>query len=182
MNIIEAFLKNNNQCIILISSFPDCVPPNIIENLAKALKFHFVSTNSFLESVDKKYSNNSYNWDKLNEVINKNKANGVIISGIILPVENTTFKIDYHVHLALNKQNIMTRLQKNKIISKEVSEKDKTLVNKIIYPYYLESIKKTTINTFVNAYTNEKLLDDNIVEDNIWDNIMTFIKKSIISS
>ena len=112
------------------------------------------------------------------------KGDGLLVIGISFPEDKIESKPDYHIHLNISKQACVERrkmfLEKHKDeenygedykLIGSVTEKLK--MNQLIFPYYLESIKKAKINKFINI--NE--MNNDVVYDTAFDALIDMIKK-----
>lgn len=195
MNIVEAYIKFNEQLIIVISGMPGCNKKSYAKVICNDLHLKFIDQNEYykkdfnniIEVNDMKFNNiytdDAIDWDKFNEDINKYKKDGILISGISFPQDKLSFKVDYHLHLGMTKQQCLEK--RKKYINKHKdqypeeydfvhSDNEITRMNNYIYPYY-EKVKDTSINKFINIKTHTK---DEIL-DMVWTNVMEFIKKHV---
>jgi hypothetical protein len=197
MNIVQAFIKYNKQCIILISGMSGSgishLGKQMIDDLTKnKTDFAFVSYKDF---VDKKYdktekiktkdgeehdvviwdSDKVVDWDSFFQEINKHKKTGVIAVSQSFPTDkiNNIFRPDFHFHIKLSKENLLKQRIKNSEMDKELLEQ---IIENYTFPFYTNSTKRevSNINKFINA--NSFIADDknyyNNVGDVLWDAIM----------
>jgi hypothetical protein len=189
INIIEAYIKIHNQLIIYISTFPNIIMRPVIENLGKYLKLKVIYQQEFMEAITTKlddveyvsfYDNKQFATSKFNSVVLENCRNGVIIVGNVIPTNLLKFKIDYHIHLSLNKKVIVEYYNTNDILNKP-EETSKLIINKVIYPFYMETLKEGHINIFINSYDSEtnKIMTDDDIEEKVWNTIINYIQNNL---
>ena len=191
--IIDAYIKYNKQFIILISGLSGTSKMRIAQRLAKEFKFNYLNTKNFIdenryEEVEmpngKKVKSwyNSYKWSDIIASIKEKKSNGVIVCGEHFPAEKLdNLYIDLHFHIKLSKNNIIKKrleyIHESKTQEPNMYHDDETetmLVNKVIFPNYLEIIQKSHINRFLNANDLIDLPKDEYIE-NIYDKIFNEI-------
>jgi uridine kinase len=196
MNIIEAYIKLKGQLIILVSGLPGCGKTTVAKKISKDFGKEFILIDQFdyyIDGYDKKvklpdgsevldvYNNDAVDWKKLNKDIDAKKSTGIIVTGIAFPDDKLDFTPDYHIHLSISKKECLDRkrtyLEKHKDkYSKELedmeSSKEKLKMNQLLYPYYLETIKQSKINKFININN----LDDNQAYDSAFDIIISYIQ------
>ena len=186
MNIIEKYIEDKKQLIILISGFSGSGKTIIGKSLAKDLKIEFINLNDF---YFEDYSGNkmvgdmkiidwdnsaSINWDKFNEKINEIKNKGVIISGFAFPEKLLKFDVDFHVHLKISKDDLIKN--RNDYISEREDTKlndlknltpdiEKRILNAVSFPLYLESLKESKFDkTVMIQYGETKKAYDEIFD------------------
>jgi len=194
MNVVEAYIKFRGQLIILMSGITGCKKTKFAKMLAKEFSIKFVDQmDYYVEKYDEKidmpdgtkiinwYSDNAIDWDKLNTDINKYKNTGVIVTGFSFSKDRIDFDSDFHIHIKLSKKLCIEKRRKflqkyQKKYPDEYSvintEKELLLMNKLIYPYYLESLKNSSINKFINMDE----LDDEKAYDTIFDSVIEYIQ------
>ena len=189
MNILEAYLKNFNQIIILIFGLPCTNKSEIAKELGSDLKLEIIKINDFL--IKDKYKEveidefkikiyehtDNYDWDKLNLKINDAKKKGVIIYGNYLDIDKINWKIDFAFFYFMNVKNCQEILLEKKMIDDNLSKKALSkYFSKYLNILYDELKKKIKINkffkinneiTFVNSY------------DLIFDTLMELILQSL---
>lgn len=198
-NIVDKYIEMVGQFIILISGLPGCGKQELGENLERDLKFKLLNTYHYYKpDYDEKiglidaetgeeiqvinwYTDNAIDWDKLNDDINKYKKNGVIVIGMSLPKDKINSESDYHIHLNISKQTSMEKIQKyiTKHQDKYVDEFnmigtpfERLKMNKLIFPYYLETTKLAKINKYITV----KEMSDDDVYDMTFDLLMQYIQ------
>jgi cytidylate kinase len=188
MNVVEAYIKFKGQLIIYISGLtPGSGKTKVSKSISKIFKIKYFDQSSFYKkdynnSVElpngKKIinwdSDESIDWDKLNELIDKNKNKGVIISGHALINSKLKHKPDYHIHLSVSKKiNLEKRykkIDKNKDLDKDTI---KLVMNQLTFPYYLATLKNSNINKFmkINNVNEETVFND------VFDILINFIQE-----
>jgi len=196
MNIIEAYIKFNNQLIILISGLPGCGKLELAKNLARDTKLHLLDENDYyIKNYDEKiqltdeisitnlYTDKAIDWDLLNSDIDKFKSKGVIVVGFSFPKDKIKPKIDYHLHLNIPKQICIEKRKEFLEKHKDKYPEDYKLIgspienlkmNKLIFPYYLEA--KSQNNTHIDKILNINYKEDDPVYDEVFDIIINFIQ------
>jgi ABC-type dipeptide/oligopeptide/nickel transport system ATPase component len=132
MNIVEAYIKQNKQCVILMSGFSGSGKSLIGKSLMKDINrsksenskdFTFINLNDFLKS-ESEYnvtidvgelkivdwdSPDAVDWVKFNEKINETKKDGVgiIVSGFAFPKDKLNFTVDFHIHFKISKDELI---------------------------------------------------------------------------
>ena len=195
MNIIEAYIYHKTQLIIAISGFITDKTEKIINVLCSDLKINKINLCSYYKTsfADKITfddnttqmdfeSNDIYNWNDINNVVNNNKKNGIIIYSPYIPSEQCNFDIDIHIHITSNKHTIFdymdNQIKKNPDIYKALINKKnlKHYVDNIIFKRYEQNIRNMKINKFIKLNdSNNNYLDE--LYGNIFDYIITKIKK-----
>lgn len=172
MNIVEAYIKFHNQMLIFISGLTGSGKTELAKNISRDFKFKYINQFDYykkdhseeveLENGEKIVNwciDSSIDWDKLNADIEKMKGEGLVVIGIALH-DKITHNPDYHIHLNISKKNYITNrkefLEKNKNKYPEDykllgTKTDILKFTKLIYPYYEESTRRSTINKFLNA-------------------------------
>lgn len=197
MNIVEAYIKFKGQLLIFISGLPGCGKLSLAKNICRDFKIKIIDQFDYHKKgydietnlsdgtqVVNWYSDEAIDWDRMNEDIEKFKKDGLIVVGFSLVENKITSAPDYHVHLNIAKQLCMDRrkefLEKHKD-KEEYKEEyklvdtqtEKLIMNKLIYPYYLESIPKSKINKFINLNNT----DDDQVYDIAFEALIDVINK-----
>ena len=195
MNIIDAYIKFKGQLLIYISGLPGCGKLELGKNISRDFKLDLINQRDYyIQDYDEKVAlpdgtevvnwctDKAIDWDKLNADLIEKKKTGVVVVGISFPDTKLEVDADYHIHLNISKQVCAERrkefLEKNKEeYSKEYelmgTPTEKLVMNQLIFPYYLEAIKKAKVNKFINI--NE--LSDDQVYDNAFDVLISFIKQ-----
>ncbi len=195
-NIVEKYIEMKGQFIILISGLPGCGKQELGQAFERDLKFKLLDTyNYYKKDYNKKitlgenqefeiinlYTDDAIDWNKLNEDIDKYKQNGVVVIGMSLP-QNKIDNVDYHFHLNISKQVSMEKLKEYVTLNKDKFPEDfenigtpleKLKMNKLIYPYYLETTKLSKINKYISV----KEMNHSEIYDVAFDVLMQFIQK-----
>lgn len=194
MNIVEAYTKLKGQLVILVSGLPGCGKTMVGKKISKDFDIDYIDQfDYYAKDYDKKvklpdgsqaidiYNNDAIDWKKLNKDVNSKKGGGVIVYGVAFPNDKLDFIPDYHVHMSISKKECLDRqksyLEKNKDKYPEElkdveSGKERLKMNQLIYPYYLETVKESKINKFVNINN----LDDDKAYDSAFDIILSYIQ------
>ncbi len=194
MNVVEAYIKLKGQLIILVSGLPGCGKTTVGKKISQDFKIDYIDQfNYYIKDYDKKvklpdgsdvlniYNNDAIDWKKLNKDVNSKKEKGVVVSGIAFPNDKLNFTPDYHIHLSISKKECLERqkdfLEKNKDKYQEEwkdieSGRERLKMNQLIYPYYLETVKESKINKFININN----LDDDGAYDSAFDIIISYIQ------
>jgi uridine kinase len=181
MNILEAYIKFNEQLIILISGFQGSGKGKLADQIKSLFKIDIINTNKyFIENYNKTVKLNdgtevvdwddieSINWKRLNKDINNKKKEGIIIVGFAFPTDKLEFSPDFHLHVKISKQNLIERRHEyieqhpdTKLKELNDSHIDLMILNQITFPHYINYNEKSKINKFLNAneHTSEELFD-----------------------
>ncbi len=195
-NIVEKYIEKKGQFIILISGLPGCGKQELGESIERDFKFKLLDTyNYYKRDYNKKitlgenqefeiinlYTDDAIDWDELNEDINKFKQTGVVVIGMSLP--QTKFgNADFHIHLNISKQVSMEKLKEYVTLNKDKFPEDfenigtpleKLKMNKLIFPYYLETTKLAKINKYISV----KEMTHSEIYDLAFDVLIQFIQK-----
>jgi cytidylate kinase len=197
MNIIEKYIEDKKSLSILISGFSGSGKTVIGKSLAKDLKIEFLNLNDFYKED---YNNtikvgnldivtwdspDAIDWDKFNIKVNDKINKGIIISGFAFPVSKLLFKVDFHIHLKISKDDLIknradfiseredSKLKEFKDLTPEI---EKRILNASSFPTYLELIKQSKFTKTINIeYGKLKRAYDDVF-DYIINNIIDLIK------
>lgn len=193
MNIIEFYIKYIKSLVIVISGLSGSGKTTVAKKIAKDFNIELIEQFDFYKkdynetivlNKDTKIinwdSDDAIDWDKFNSVVNEKKHSGVIIAGMSFPTDLIEFPIDFHIHLHVPKQVTLER--RRAYLSRHQDEfpesfseidtnLDKLKLNKLTYPYYLESKNKMNITKYINA--------TDINEDQVYDQIFDYLIDSI---
>lgn len=196
MNIVEAYIKFKKQLIIFISGLPACGKLKLAKKIKKDFNLKLLNQFDYYRKdynvkttlqdgtiLINWYTDLAIDWTKLNEDIDKYKKDGIIVVGFSLPEDKFSQDIDFHLHLNIPKQLCMEKrkefIEKNKDKNKYKEEfsligsvTEKLRMNQLIFPYYLESMKKSKINKFINIAT----MSDDEVYDTAFKYLIDFIE------
>ena len=194
MNILEAYIKFFNGIVIYISGLSGCGKTELVNNISLDFKLKVIDQKIYYkdpvkktlsngETVDTYDDDQTIDWDKMNKDIEKAKTKGVIVNGVAL-LKDKLPPADYHLHVSVGKQkcldvrrNYLTR-HKDKYgleFEKIGTETERLKMLEISYPYYLDSIKRSVINKFINA--NE--LTNNQIYDIAFEKLIDFIDHKV---
>lgn len=200
MNIVEAYLKFNKQCIILVSGLSGSGKKEIAKDIEKSISFKLINTEKYYKSIDdyKVFvdvgdikildwdSIEAVNWDLVNNEIKEHKSRGVVVVGNAFPKGCINEIVDIHFHVKIAKQTLLTNrkqyIEEHKFNRSnsfnELNESNELLVfNKITYPHYFEYLEKSNITMVLNL-NNSTILQ---LQDEAFKYIMEFISKSLNS-
>jgi uridine kinase len=173
MNIVEAFAKFNKQLIIIISGLSGSGKSKIGSYIERDFKIKHINIDDYCKKDYENYVEvlegvkindwdhiDAYNWDKINERVNDLKSKGVVISGPYVPTDNLNSKQDFHINIKISKQKL---IENRHNFIKENPEKcadlvkfldtptELAIINKVVYPHYLEYGQKSKIDKYINA-------------------------------
>jgi cytidylate kinase len=169
MNIIEKYLEQKKQLIILISGFSGSGKTVFAKSLAKDLKINFENLNNYYLENYSAYkfidgqkiidwdSPNAIDWDKFNAKVNEIKNTGVVISGFAFPQKFLKFDVDFHIHLKITKDDLIKN-RADFLAEREDSKlKDldpgleKKILNIMSFQHSMDSLKESKFDKFVNV-------------------------------
>jgi shikimate kinase len=191
MNVVDAYLKKKLQLIILISGFSGSGKTLLARQIERDFKVKFINLNSYLKEDYTKTveltetlkiidwdSPDAIDWNKFNNDINEHKHKGVVVSGFGFLSDKLEFKQDFHIHLKIDKDQLMKNrkefLEENKDNKLYEISDEKTqmlILNKISYPHYLKYLDSLKIDKFIIA--KEKTPDD------VYDETFNYLIKEI---
>lgn len=190
MNILEAYIKKYGHLIILILGLPCSNKSEIAKELGIDLNLPIININDYL--IKDKYKEitikdfkfkiyedpDNYDWDKLNDDVNKSQSTGLIIYGNYIDSNKIDWDIDFSFFYSMNNNLCKKMLIENKFLEKiaDSEEKIKIYWNDIFIPLY-EELK---LNLKIKKYYNLKE-DSTFNEsyDNIFDYLMELIQQKI---
>ena len=168
MNIIEKYIEDKKSLVILISGFSGSGKTVIGRSLAKDLKIEFLNLNNFYKEDYNKTikvgdldvvtwdSPDAIDWDKFNSKVNEKKNNGLVISGFAFLESKLSFKVDFHIHLKISKDDLIKN-RADFISEREDSklkdltpEIEKRILNASSFPLYLELLKESRFTKTIN--------------------------------
>jgi cytidylate kinase len=190
-NIVDVYKENNEQLIILISGLSGSGKSSLGENISRDFKIELLNTNKFyIKDYNEKYQlpngkevinydqDNAFDWDSMNNEINKKKKDGIVVIGSVFPTDKLNFKPDFHVHLKISKQllkdNRMKYIEKHQ--EKNFDTETETLrINILTYPYYLNTLKRMKMDKFIDVTE----LNEDEIYDIVFDSIINYIKNNV---
>lgn len=193
VNIVEKYIQNKNQLIILISGFSGSGKTLLAKNIERDFKISFLNLNDFYK---KDYINivdlgndikvndwdnpEAIDWDSFNEKVKELKT--VVISGFGFPNDKLQFKCDFHIYLRISKQKLIENRQKfkeehadNPLNEIKDTKTELLILNSLSYKHYME-IKEKSTYTF-NMDVTEKTPDETY--DEIFDYVIKQIEKFV---
>lgn len=180
----KAFIKYNKGLVVYISGLSGCGKSDLAKNLSRELSLDLIEqVDYFKEDYNDKitlpdntehvnrYTDDAFDWVRLNKDIKDKKKTGVIVYGYALVGDKLKIKPDFHIHLSISKQVCLDRkreyLEKHKEEYKEEYEKrddptEKLKMNKMIFPYYLDTKSRSSIDKYINTteMKGDEVLDD----------------------
>ena len=183
MNIVEAYIKFNKQLIILVSGLSGSGKTQLATEIERDFKIKKINIENYCnDSHDIRVELqpnvtimdwdhiDSYNWDKINDDVEKNKSNGIVVCGPYFITDKIKFNPDFHISIKISKQQLIQRrkefIKQNPELCKELIQHIDTpietmIVNRITYPHYLEYIEKSKVTKYINAFdlNNDQICD-----------------------
>lgn len=199
MNIIEAYIKFNEELIIIISGLSGSGKSKVASFIERDFKIKKIDIESFciknnnrtVTLRDKEGKEvtvtdwdhiESYDWKSINKEVNKYKKNGVVICGPYFPSNVIDFAPNFHVHIKISKQKLIENrhnyIKDHKEDCADLYELLDTpfehmIVNQITYPHYLKYMEESDKNI---KYINTKNLDGNYLSiDQIYDQAFDYL-------
>lgn len=214
MNIVQAYTNKKNQFIILISGFSGSGKTKLSKFIADLFSFQHVNLTHYYyptEIFDKEENyvslkngtrilnwDNIYesvDWNKFNTFVNNNKKIGVVAVGFGFPTELLQFDPDFHIHIKINKSNLIENREKyitahlskidpvltsfatrEPILDNDKNSDidiDKNILNNITYPIYYKLIEESKIDKYIN--TND--VSDDKIKEEIFEYLMNMVEK-----
>jgi cytidylate kinase len=193
INIIQKYIQNHSQLIILISGFSGCGKTLFGKSISKDFNIKFINLNDFLlsETYNKSVQigdmnvidwedPDATNWDEFNLKIEEVKSKGVIISGFMFPTDLLKFKPNFHIHINISKDNLI-KLRETYLELKEDSklntideEIQKRILNKISFEHNQQGLKRSKPHKFIQME-----LDGQKVYDEIFSYLINNIEKDV---
>ena len=185
INILDAYIKKNNQIVILIIGMPCSNKCNISKMLNSDLKINSVNLNNYITKIPTKKTINdityniydheeNYDWDGFNSDINEIKNKGVIIYGNYFYLSKIKFNIDFIFFIDMNETLCSNLMKKCKMIE-DTSDIDNYL-NNYLFPSYKTLKENLKINKFYNIKKDNSAKQ---VYDKLFDNLMDLIKLNL---
>lgn len=197
MNILEFYINKYKQFVLLIIGLPSTGKSLIAREFKIDLHLpiininNYINTNNHIDTVIdnitfKLYDHeNNYNWNKLNEDVNKQKTNGVILYGNYIDIDKINFNIDFIFFIDMSIQKCKTILLKKKNIlfdDSEINDKNKKIniyFKQILKPRYDNLKLKLIVNKYMNwTDIGEKNEIFTKIYDQLYDVLMNLLKKN----
>lgn len=197
MNVVQAYKKFNGQLIILVSGLSACGKSKLAKYISDDFELKYLNQfdyykkdyNTLVKLPDGREvvnwdSDDAIDWERFNEDVNKNKKNGVIVSGFTLPDKYLKFKPDYHLHISMSKKVCLEKRKQYIVNNKDKYPKEYELLdtqgehlqfNRLTFPYYLGLKDRMTVNKYLSA--NEK--NDEVLYDEAFDILIKMIDKNL---
>ena len=102
-NIIEVYLQQKCQFIIILSGLPTANVDKFAKILGNDLEFTVIFMKNYLINKSDPSNITNYDVNKLDTDIRKTKTKGVIISSLIFPKDIVKHYIDIHLNLNIYK-------------------------------------------------------------------------------
>ena len=118
VNIVEKYIQNKDQIIILISGFSGSGKTLLAKDIERDFKISFLNLNDFYK---KDYINivdlgndikvndwdnpDAVDWESFNSKVKELK--NVVVSGFGFPNDCIDFKPDFHIYLKISKQKLL---------------------------------------------------------------------------
>lgn len=181
MNIVEAYIKFNGSLIILISGLSGSGKTKLAKNIERDFKIKFIDIESYCKKDFNKIVElsdgvslvdwddiNSFDWEKINKSIEDTKANGVVVVGPYFTTNLLTVNYNFHIHIKTQKQALIearkTFINENEEKCKDLKGLESLIVNQVTYPHYLEYLKISKIDKFINSkdMTLDQIYDETL--------------------
>ena len=200
INIIEAYLKEFGQMIILLIGMPTSNKSNLAKKLESDIepKFTLININDYFEKnfIDVEVKNINFklydhpdniNYSKLFDDINKVKSTGVILYGNSIDTNKIKdIKIDFSYFFDVKPNLLKNNLIKNKKlpfstsqeehIDEKINDKLEIYIKDILIPIYNNIKKNIKFNKFYNIKEDTQFID---IYDNLFDYFILLIKKKL---
>jgi hypothetical protein len=176
MSTLDEYIKYNSGLIILISGLSGSNRSIVAKEIERDFKIKLISLDSYCKKNNDKIfelPNNkkitdwehidTYDWDKFNSDIEQHNPSGVVAYGDYFPTFKLKIAPDFHIHVKISKERLIEKRkeqiekypEKHAEMMKLINNDDFVLmVNKMIYPYYIEYRDKSKIDKYVNSDKN----------------------------
>lgn len=193
VNIVEKYIQNKDQLIILISGFSGSGKTLLAKNIERDFKLNFLNLNDFYKKdyinivdlgnnikVNDWDNSDAVDWDSFNSKVKELK--NVVVSGFGFPNDLINFKPDFHIYLRISKQKLIENRNKfleenadNPLNEIKDSRTELLILNNLSYKHYMENKEKSTytFNMDVTEKTPETTYDE------IFNYIIKEIEKSV---
>ena len=189
VNIVEKYIQDKGQLIILISGFSGSGKTLLAKNIERDFGLKFINLNDFYKkdyvnivTLNENVKVNDWDnpeavdWDSFNSKVKELK--NVVVSGFGFPNDRINFKPDFHIYLKISKQKLIENRQKfkeehedNPLNNITDPRTELLILNSLSYKHYMEMKEKSTY-TF-NMDVSEK------TPDNVYDDIFDYVIKEI---
>lgn len=193
VNIIEKYIQNKNQLIILISGFSGSGKTILAKKIERDFKLSFLNLNNFYKKdyiniidlgdnikVNDWDNTEAVDWELFNTKVKELKS--VVISGFGFPNDKIEFKPDLHIYLKISKQKLIENRHKyleenedNPLNEIKDTKTELLILNSLSYKHYIENKEKSTYT--LNIDVTEKTPDS--VYDEIFDYVIKEIEKKV---
>ena len=193
MNIVEAYIKFNGQLVLYITGLSGCGKIQLAKRIQQNFRIHLIKQMDYYKKdYDTKitlptgtkvvnwYTDDAFDWDRLNRDIETVKSEGVVVVGFALPDDKMVVKPDYFILLKIPKKVSIDKRKEFIIKHKDKYPEEykqidtiKLKINRIIFPYYLDAVKRSTINKYISVADKDK----NEVWDEVWELLIGMIQK-----
>lgn len=193
MNVVEAYIKFNGQLVIYVAGLSGCGKTQLAEKIRKNFRIHMIKQIDYYKkdydtkitlpngtSIINWYTDEAFDWERLNRDIDTVKSEGVVVVGIALSDDRMTIRPNYFILLKIPKK---VSIEKRKEYITKHKEKypeeykqldlEKLKMNSLIFPYYLDAVKRSTINKYIGVA--EKTPDE--IWDEVWDLLIGMLQK-----
>lgn len=175
MDIVRAFIKNNDQLLIFITGYSGSGKTVHAEELSKDYKIKILYIKDYRKTdpeIHNKYATELIDIDRLNSDIEKYIKEGLIVSGFPIDTKIINHKINIYINLSINMSKYIENQLKSDNVDRENIEKNYN----IIAPLYNKLIKETKVNKFINV---SKFESDGEVYDHLFDSINNIIENNL---
>ncbi len=174
INQIKKYLEQNGKLFICISGLSGAGKTYHAKILSQRLGLTHIDQDQFYNNPSLlprfTFSNGarSKNWDckealdlkKMNETIDKHISTGIIFSGFACRDQWFDHDIDFQIHLSVTEDTCYIRRQEQ---GKD-GYMGKMIVNELVYPFYIETIKNSHISFTIDANEKSDLTMNKIIE------------------
>lgn len=193
VNVVEKYIENKKQLIILISGFSGSGKTMLARNIERDFKINFLNLNDFYKKdyeniVDLGNDIKVNDWDNPDavdwEMFNKkvNELNTVVISGFGFPNNLIDFKPDFHIYVKISKQKLIENRQKfkedhenNQVNDIQDPKIELLILNNLSYKHFMY-IKENSTYTY-SVDVSEKNQDESY--DDVFEYLIKDIEKFV---
>jgi hypothetical protein len=199
MNIVQAYTKFNNGCVVLVSGFSGSNKTKYSRFIANLFGFKLADLASFHIPLneydnDKNYETlkdgtkilkwdniyESIDWNKFNAYVNSHKKDGLVVYGFGFPSKLLSFNPDFHILIKINAQNLSEN--RAKFIESHTSdegdiikkiEQDKLISEIVTRPLFKKISEESKFDKVIN--TNE--LNEEEIKQELFNYLIAIINK-----